>query len=164
MPRVFDPRNDKLFDTVSGYFSAESLENRVIARPVRKLVVAIRSPQCGALHWPQANHKLTDKSEFGKQKSRLKAVSHRDLYAPKRPFFHNTAQKIHGRRQPYRGLFSCLEEKLLTLECFAVLKRRFLLTGRGGERRNTLCISRSSPVTVGKKIPSKPCKSLWEPA
>ena len=64
MPRVFDPRNDKLFDTVSGYFSAESLENRVIARPVRKLVVAIRSPQCGALHWPQANHKLTDKLEF----------------------------------------------------------------------------------------------------
>ena len=64
LPRVFDPRNDKLFDTVSGYFSAESLENRVIARPVRKLVVAIRSPQCGALHWPQANHKLTDKSEF----------------------------------------------------------------------------------------------------
>jgi hypothetical protein len=58
-----------------------------------------------------------------------KAVSLRDLYAPNRIFFHNTALKSHGRRQPCRDFLSCLAEKSLALECFAVLNRRFLFAG-----------------------------------
>ena len=93
-----------------------------------------------------------------------KAGTHGDLYAPNWTFSRNTALKTHGRREPCRGFLPCLAEKFLTLECFAVLKVRFLFTGTGGDRRNTLCISRSSAVSVGKKMPSKPCKSLCAPA
>ncbi len=56
-----------------------------------------------------------------------KADSHRDLYAPKSIFSRNTANKIHGRRQPCRGFFHCLAEKSFSLECFAVLNIRFFL-------------------------------------
>ena len=72
-----------------------------------------------------------------------KAVSHRDLYAPKRFFSRNTAPKSHGRRQPCRGFLSCLAEKSISLECFAVLKLRFFLTNNLRGRRNTGCISRT---------------------
>jgi len=56
---------------------------------------------------------------------RLKADSHRDSYAPKRVFSHNTATKNRGRRQPCHGFLPCLAEKSFALECFAVLRRRF---------------------------------------
>ena len=94
----------------------------------------------------------------------VRAASHRDLYAPKRPFPRNTASKSHGRRQPYHGFFLCLAMKILSLACFAVLNRRFFLTGSAGGRRNTGCISRPTALPVGKKIHSKPCKSLCESA
>ena len=60
----------------------------------------------------------------------VKAGAHRDLYAPNRIFSRNTAQKNHGRRQPCHGFFSCLAVKSLALECFAVLRERFFLTGK----------------------------------
>ena len=40
LPRVFDPRNDMLFDRISGCFAAECIDICVIARPQ---AVAIRS-------------------------------------------------------------------------------------------------------------------------
>ena len=84
--------------------------------------------------------------------SSLMACSHRDLYAPNWIFSSNTTSKSHGRRQPYRGFLSCLAEKSLTLECFAVLNLRFLLTGISRERRNTVCISRTMDFLWGKRF------------
>ena len=81
-----------------------------------------------------------------------KAVSHRDLYAPKRFFSRNTAPKSHGRRQPCRGFLSCLAEKSISLECFAVLKLRFFLTNNLRGRRNTGCISRTMDSLWGKRF------------
>ena len=75
-------------------------------------------------------------------KSRQRADSHRELYAPNRILFRNTAPKNHGRRQPCRGFFACLAKKSLVLECFAVLRGRFFATGAIAGRRNTGCISR----------------------
>jgi len=89
---------------------------------------------------------------FRIKKTEQKAGSHRDLYAPNRLFSHNTAQKYHGRRQPYHGIFSCLAAKSLVLECFAVLKRRFFLTGISRGRRNTVCISRTMDFLWGKRF------------
>ena len=80
---------------------------------------------------------------FTVKKKVSKAVSLRDLYAPNRIFFRNTASKIPGRRQPCRGLLSCLAGKSLVLECFAVLNGRFLFAGTFRGRRNTGCISRT---------------------
>ena len=80
---------------------------------------------------------------FTAKKKVSKAVSLRDLYAPNRICFRNTASKIHGRRQPCRGLLSCLAGKSLVLECFAVLNGRFLFAGTFRGRRNTGCISRT---------------------
>jgi len=73
-------------------------------------------------------------------------------------------QKAMVGDKPYHGFFHCLAKKSLLLECFAVLKIRFFLTGATGGCRNTLCISKTTGVSVGKKIPSKPCKSLCEAA
>ena len=95
---------------------------------------------------------------------RQRAASHRDLYAPTRIFSCNTALNSHGRRQPCRGSLSCLTEKSRPLECFAVLNRRFFLRGVSGDCRNTICISKSTDAPLGKKIHSKPCKSLCESA
>ena len=81
-----------------------------------------------------------------------KAVSHRDLYAPKRFFSRNTAPKSHGRRQPCRGFLPCLAKKSITLECFAVLKLRFFLTNNLRGRRNTGCISRTMDSLWGKRF------------
>ena len=84
---------------------------------------------------------------------RERAASHRDLYAPKRIFSRNTASKIHGRRQPCRGFFLCLAIKSLALECFAVLRERFFLTGAVAGRRNTVCILRPRRCLWGKRFP-----------
>ena len=81
-----------------------------------------------------------------------KAGAHRDLYAPKRIFSCNTALKSHGRRQPCHGFFSCLAEKPFVLECFAVLKSRFFLTGNARGRSNTLCIARTMDFLWGKRF------------
>ena len=81
-----------------------------------------------------------------------KAVSHRDLYAPKRFFSRYTAPKSHGRRQPCRDFLSCLAEKSASLECFAVLKLRFFLTNNLRGRRNTGCISRTMDSLWGKRF------------
>ena len=89
---------------------------------------------------------------FTAKKKVSKAVSLRDLYAPNRIFFRNTASKIHGRRQPCRGLLSCLAGKPLVLECFAVLNGRFLFAGTFRGRRNTLCISRMMDFLWGKRF------------
>ena len=48
--------------------------------------------------------------------SRRKADSHRDLYAPNRIFFLDTALKSRGRRQPCHGFLSCLQKKSLALQ------------------------------------------------
>ena len=93
-----------------------------------------------------------------------RAASHRDLYAPNRIFFPNTAAKCHGRRQPCRGILSCLVKKSLALECFAVLNRRFFYTVVADDHRNTGCIPRAGEAAVEEKIHSKPCKSLCESA
>ena len=61
------------------------------------------------------------------KRPRIKADSHGDLYAPKSIFSRNTANKIHGRRQPCRGFFNRLAEKYFSLEYFAVLNIRFFL-------------------------------------
>ena len=82
----------------------------------------------------------------------LKAGSHRDLYAPNRIFFHNTSSKSHGRRQPCRGFLSCLAQESLALECCAVLKERFFLTGISRGCRNTGCISRTMDFLWGKRF------------
>ena len=66
--------------------------------------------------------------------------------------------------QPCRGSLSCLTKKSRPLECFAVLNRRFFLRGVSGDCRNTICISKSTDAPLGKKIHSKPCKSLCEAA
>ena len=79
-------------------------------------------------------------------------------------FSPNTATKFHGRRQPCRGILSCLVKKSLALECFAVLNRRFFFTAATGDRVNTGCIPRETGAVVEKKIHSKPCKSLCESA
>ena len=81
-----------------------------------------------------------------------RAVPHRDLYAPKRIFSRNTAPKNHGRRQPCRGFLSCLAEKSLFWECFAVLKERFLFTGAPGGCRNALCISKPRGILWRKRF------------
>ena len=93
-----------------------------------------------------------------------RAASHRGLYVTKRIFSSNTASKAHGRRQPCRGLFLCLAEKFLALECVAVLNRRFLFAGVPGGRCNTGCIARMPGASAGEKIHSKPYKSLCESA
>ena len=93
-----------------------------------------------------------------------RAASHRDLYAPKRIFFPNTASKCHGRRQPCHGILSCLEKKSLALECFAVLNRRFFFTVDTSDCRNTGCIPKVMGFAVEEKIHSKPYKSLCESA
>ena len=93
-----------------------------------------------------------------------RAASHRDLYAPKRIFFPNTASKCHGRRRPCRGILSCLVKKSLVLECCAVLNKRFCFTAVAGDRRNTGCITRAAEAAVEEKIHSKPYKSLCESA
>ena len=79
-------------------------------------------------------------------------------------FSPNTATKFHGRRQPCRGILSCLVKKSLVLECFAVLNRRFFFTAATGDRVNTGCIPRETGAVVEEKIHSKPCKSLCESA
>ena len=79
-------------------------------------------------------------------------------------FSPNTATKFHGRRQPCRGILSCLVKKSLALECFAVLNRRFFFTAATGDRVNTGCIPRETGAVVEEKIHSKPCKSLCESA
>jgi len=101
---------------------------------------------------------------YKKEGPLLKADSHGDLYAPKSIFSRNTAKKIHGRRQPCRGFFYCLAEKSFSLECFAVLNRRFFFTAATGDRVNTGCIPRETGAVVEEKIHSKPCKSLCESA
>ena len=106
-------------------------------------------------HWVRSN---TIKREA------IRADSHRDLYAPTRIFSCNTALKSRGRRQPCRGSLSCLTEKSRPLECSAVLNRRFFLRGVSGDCRNTVCILKSAGAPMGKKIHSKPCKSLCESA
>jgi len=55
-------------------------------------------------------------------------------------------------------------KKSLVLECFAVLNRRFFFTAATGDRVNTGCIPRETGAVVGKKILSKPCKSLYATA
>ena len=79
-------------------------------------------------------------------------------------FSPNTATKFHGRRQPCRGILSCLVKKSLVLECFAVLNGRFFFTAATGDRVNTGCIPRETGAVVEEKIHSKPCKSLCEAA
>ena len=79
-------------------------------------------------------------------------------------FSPNTATKFNGRRQPCRGILSCLVKKSLVLECFAVLNRRFFFTAATGDRVNTGCIPRKTGAVVKEKIHSKPCKSLCESA
>ena len=79
-------------------------------------------------------------------------------------FSPNTATKFHGRRQPCRGILSCLVKKSLVLECFAVLNRRFFFTAATGDRVNTACIPRETGAVVEEKIHSKPCKSPCESA
>ena len=79
-------------------------------------------------------------------------------------FSPNTATKFHGRRQPCRGILSCLVKKSLVLECFAVLNGRFFFTAATGDRVNTGCIPRETGAVVEEKIHSKPCKSLCESA
>ena len=101
---------------------------------------------------------------YQKERVSLRAASRRDLYAPNRIFFPNTAAKCHGRRQPCRGIFSCLAKKPLALECFAVLNRRFFFAAATGSRRNTWCIARLPGDVAEEKIHLKPCKSLCESA
>jgi hypothetical protein len=93
----------------------------------------------------------TQNAQFYNKKGRnLRAASHRDLHAPKRLFFRNTALKIHGRRQPCRGFSSCLAEKSLALECFAVLKVRFFLTGNS-EDEEILVVFQGRWIFCGEK-------------
>ena len=82
----------------------------------------------------------------------IKAVSHRDSYAPKRIFSRNTATKNHGRRQPCHDFLFCLAEKPLALECFAVLSGRFLPTCTAAGRGNTGCILRPRLRLWGKRF------------
>ena len=109
---------------------------------------------------------MTRKNRTNKilRKCRPRVASYRDLYAPNRIFFPNTSTKCHGRRQPCRGILSCLEKKSLALKCLAVFNRSFFFTLVTGDRRNTGCISRAAGAAVEEKIHSKPCKSLCESA
>ena len=79
-------------------------------------------------------------------------------------FSPNTATKFLGRRQPCRGILSCLVKKSLVLECFAVLNGRFFFTAATGDRVNTGCIPRETGAGGEEKNHSKPCKSLCESA
>ena len=47
---------------------------------------------------------------------------------------------------------SCLAEKSLFWECFAVLKERFLFTGAPGGCRNALCISKPRGILWRKRF------------
>ena len=93
-----------------------------------------------------------------------RAASLGDLYAPKRIFSCNTASKCHSRRQPCRGILSCLAEKSLTLECFAVLKVRFFSYRKTQRTKKYWMYFKDDRLSVRKKILSKPCKSLSESA
>ena len=84
------------------------------------------------------------------KKEEAKAVTLRDLHAPKRIFSRNTTSKIHGRRQPCRGFLSCLAEKSLALECFAVLKLRFFLT-ENSEDEEILDVFQGRWIFCGEK-------------
>ena len=100
-----------------------------------------------------------------KQKSAArKAVSLRDWYAPNRIFFHNTAIKNHGRCQPSRDFLSCLAEKSLALECFAVLNRRFFVRRKLLGPKEYRMYFKDDKLPADEKIHSKPCKSPSEPA
>ena len=90
--------------------------------------------------------------DFTNRNARQKAGTHRDLYAPKRIFSRNTTSKIHSRRQPCCGFLSCLAEKSLFLECFAVLRERFFHSKDLRGRRNTGCISRTMDTLCGKRF------------
>ena len=94
--------------------------------------------------------KLCGKGNDRIKKSATRAASHRDSYAPNWMLSRNTAQKSHGRRQPYRGFFVCLAEKPLTLECFAVLKRRFFLPGNP-EDAGILCVLQGRWISLWEK-------------
>ena len=93
-----------------------------------------------------------------------RAASLGDLYAPKRIFSCNTASKCHSRRQPCCGILSCLAEKSLTLECFAVLKVRFFSYRKTQRTKKYWMYFKDDRLSVRKKILSKPCKSLSESA
>ena len=90
---------------------------------------------------------------FALKKRSIRADSHRDLHAPNWIFSRNTASKCHGRRQPYRGILSCLAEKSLILECYTVLRLRFFFRWNPRGRRNTGCISRTMDFLWRKRLP-----------
>ena len=102
---------------------------------------------------PAAKAAAVAVTENKTKKEAVRAASHRDLYAPKRIFSRNTASKNHGRRQPCRDFFLCLAKKSLALECVAVLRERFFLTGAVAGRRNTVCILRPRRCLWGKRFP-----------
>ena len=95
---------------------------------------------------------------LGKQWRSPRAGAHRNLCAPSGSFAPFCAK--NPRQKPWVFIL----RNICVLAHLAVLKRRFLFAGSGGDRRNTLCMARSPPVSVEKKIPSKPCKFLWATA
>ena len=106
-----------------------------------------------------------EKPVYSCKKEAVRGRTHIGIYTLQiGSFSPNTATKFHGRRQPCRGILSCLVKKSLVLECFAVLNRRFFFTAATGDRVNTGCIPRETGAVVEEKIHSKPCKSLCEAA
>ena len=61
-------------------------------------------------------------------------------------------------------ILSCLAEKSLVLECFAVLNRRFFSHGCIQRTKEYWMYFKDDGSPVGKKMHSKPCKSLCESA
>ena len=84
------------------------------------------------------------------KKSFRRAASHRDLYAPKRTFFRNTASNSHGRRQPCRGYYDLFCRKISRLGVLRSFEVKIFSRGEFRGRRNTGCISRTMDFPWGK--------------
>ena len=95
-----------------------------------------------------------------KQSALRRATPNKDVIASKTAFLPNTAEKIHGRRQPYHGFFALSCEEIPFFEVLRSFEWKIFVHSAAGGRRNTCRISRTTVDAVGEKIHSKPATSL----
>ena len=96
-----------------------------------------------------------------KQQEYAKGRPHMGIYTPQIGSFPPILrQNATAGVKPCRGVLSGLAEKSLALECFAVLKERFFLTGTFRGTKKYWMYFKNDGFPVRKKSLSKPCKSL----
>jgi len=74
-----------------------------------------------------------------------------DFPASKRPFSGNTASKSHGRRQPCRGSFPCLAQKISLFEVLCSFTADIFSCNERRGCGNTWCIAKTRRKLWGKR-------------